>query len=174
RAGGGGGRPAVASLGRGSRGRRRAGRRMGPAGGRLRGAAPGRVAVPGGAHRLLPRAPGELQEARGRPLRRRAAEEPHGKDPPQGPPRRARGRVRGAPKAGAGAVRGRALGWGFSAPLGCDLRNAATTAVFAPPDVAAGRLPGGGITQRLPRIVGPARALDLLLLGTPLAARRAA
>src|SRR5437867_7464412 len=73
---------------------------MGPAGGRVRRAPPGRVTVAGGAHRLLPRARGELQEARGRPLRPRAAEEPHGKDPAQGPPRRARGRVRRPRRAG--------------------------------------------------------------------------
>jgi len=71
------------------------------------------------------------------------------------------------------AIRGDALGWGFALALACDVRIAATTAVFALPDVAAGRLPGGGVTQRLPRIVGPARALELLLLGTPLPARRA-
>ena len=72
------------------------------------------------------------------------------------------------------AIGGDALGWGFALALACDVRIAATTAVFALPDVAAGRLPGGGITQRLPRIVGPARALELLLLGTRLRAPRAA
>src|SRR5206468_2968662 len=72
------------------------------------------------------------------------------------------------------AIGGDALGWGFSLALACDVRIAATTAMFALPEVAAGCLPGGGITQRLPRIVGPARALELLLLGTPLLARRAA
>ena len=71
------------------------------------------------------------------------------------------------------AIGGHALGWGFALALACDVRIAATTAVFTLPDAAAGRLPGGGITQRLPRIVGPARALELLLLGTPLRARRA-
>ena len=84
------------------------------------------------------------------------------------------GAVAGLTKPVLAAIGGDALGWGFSLALACDLRIAATTAVFALPDVASGRLPGGGITQRLPRIVGPARALDLLLLGTPLAARRAA
>jgi enoyl-CoA hydratase len=40
--------------------------------------------------------------------------------------------------------------------------------------VSRGRLPGGGVTQRLPRVVGPSRALAILLLGEPVAARTAA
>src|SRR5207237_10223191 len=71
------------------------------------------------------------------------------------------------------AIGGDALGWGFSLALACDVRIAATTAMFALPDVAAGRLPGGGVTQGLPRTVGPARALELLPRGPRLRAPRA-
>jgi enoyl-CoA hydratase/carnithine racemase len=72
------------------------------------------------------------------------------------------------------AIQGDALGWGLSLALACDLRVAATGAVLGLPDVAEGRLPGGGATQRLPRIVGVARALELVLLGSRLPASVAA
>jgi enoyl-CoA hydratase/carnithine racemase len=72
------------------------------------------------------------------------------------------------------AVQGDAVGWGFALALACDVRVAATDAVFALPELREGRFPVGGATQRLPRIVGVARALDLVLLGTRLAARGAA
>ena len=67
---------------------------------------------------------------------------------------------------------GRAHGWGASLALACDLRVAASDAVLCFPEAAQGRLPGGGATQRLTRIVGPTRALELLLLGEPADARR--
>ncbi len=66
----------------------------------------------------------------------------------------------------AGAVRG----WGLSLALACDVRLAATTARLEAPEVAQGRLPGGGVTQRLTRIVGPSRALAILLLAEPVPA----
>jgi enoyl-CoA hydratase/carnithine racemase len=71
------------------------------------------------------------------------------------------------------AVDGEAAGWGFALALACDLRLATTRAVFSAPDVLAGRAPGGGLTQRLPRIVGVGRATSLLMLGTRLRARDA-
>src|SRR5207237_10164877 len=54
------------------------------------------------------------------------------------------------------AIGGDALGWGFSLALACDVRIASTQATFALPDVAGGCLPGGGLTQRPPRLAGPA------------------
>jgi enoyl-CoA hydratase/carnithine racemase len=63
------------------------------------------------------------------------------------------------------AIGGEARGWGFGLALACDLRIASARAAFSAPDVAAGRLPGGGLTQRLPRIVGTSRAMAMLLLG---------
>jgi enoyl-CoA hydratase/carnithine racemase len=72
------------------------------------------------------------------------------------------------------AVQGDALGWGFALALACDLRVASTTAVLALPQVGQGHLPGGGVAARLVRMVGTARAFDLLLLGTRVPAVRAA
>lgn len=72
------------------------------------------------------------------------------------------------------AVDGAAQGWGFALALACDVRIASRRAVFAAPDALAGRLPGGGLTQRLPRVVGTSRAMALLLLGERLRASAAA
>jgi enoyl-CoA hydratase/carnithine racemase len=72
-----------------------------------------------------------------------------------------------------GCVTGEVQGWGVALALACDLRVAASTAVLRLPEASAGRLAGGGVTQRLTRIVGPSRALDLLLLGTEVSARTA-
>jgi len=72
------------------------------------------------------------------------------------------------------ALQGDALGWGLSLALACDLRIAASTAALALPELGQGRLPGGGVIVRLARIVGVARALELVLLGTRLPAARAA
>ena len=66
-----------------------------------------------------------------------------------------------------GCLSGAVRGWGLALALACDLRLASTTAVLDLPEVARGRLPGGGVTQRLPRLVGPSRALGMLLLGEP-------
>src|SRR3546814_19669558 len=49
--------------------------------------------------------------------------------------------------------------------LACDLRIAAENARFALPETKLGLLPGGGGTQRLPRLIGLARALDMLISG---------
>lgn len=62
------------------------------------------------------------------------------------------------------AVRGRALSAGLELALAADIRLAADDARFALGDVAEGRVPRGGGTQRLPRVVGRAHALRLLLL----------
>lgn len=71
------------------------------------------------------------------------------------------------------AVDGEARGWGFGLALAGDLRIASTRAAFSAPELAAGRQPGGGLTQRLPRMVGTSRAMAVLLLGERLAARDA-
>lgn len=68
------------------------------------------------------------------------------------------------------ALDGAALGWGLGLALACDVRVASARAVLAAPELAAGTLPGGGVTQRLPRIVGSGRATALLLLGERLRA----
>ena len=63
------------------------------------------------------------------------------------------------------AINGNAIGQGLEMALACDLRIAARAARFALPNIASGLLPWDGGTQRLPRIVGRARALELLLTG---------
>jgi enoyl-CoA hydratase/carnithine racemase len=71
------------------------------------------------------------------------------------------------------AVRGEARGWGMALALACDLRIVATGATLSLPEAGIGRLPGGGVTQRLTRLVGPGRAADLVLLGRRLTGRDA-
>lgn len=63
------------------------------------------------------------------------------------------------------AIRGRALSAGLEVALACDVRIAEAGATFAMPDTAAGSVPRAGGTQRLPRAVGRAHALRLLLTG---------
>jgi enoyl-CoA hydratase/carnithine racemase len=72
-----------------------------------------------------------------------------------------------------GCLAGSVRGWGLALALACDVRVAATTTVLELVCVPEGRLPGGGVTQRLTRIVGPSRALAMLLLAEPIAAREA-
>ena len=63
------------------------------------------------------------------------------------------------------AIHGFCLGGGFEIALACDLRIASTDAVFGLPETGLGLIPGGGGTQRLPRLIGLGRALDLMLTG---------
>ena len=63
------------------------------------------------------------------------------------------------------AVNGHCLAGGLEIALSCDLRIASENATFGLPEVTRGIIPGAGGTQRLPRIVGPERALDLILTG---------
>jgi enoyl-CoA hydratase/carnithine racemase len=63
------------------------------------------------------------------------------------------------------AVAGVALGGGLEAALACDLRLAAENARLGVPEILLGVFPGAGGTQRLPRLVGPARAKEMLWTG---------
>ena len=63
------------------------------------------------------------------------------------------------------AVNGYCLAGGLEIALACDLRLASEQASFGLPEVTRGIIPGAGGTQRLPRLVGPERALDLILTG---------
>jgi len=71
------------------------------------------------------------------------------------------------------AVRGRAHSIALELALACDVRVADEGATFAMADTAQGRLPWGGGTQRLPRAVGRAQALRLVLLGEEIGAAEA-
>ena len=71
------------------------------------------------------------------------------------------------------AVHGYALGGGFEFVLACDLVVAARSAVFGFPEVGVGLSVTGGVTMLLPRLVGPLRAKQLLLLGERLDATQA-
>jgi enoyl-CoA hydratase len=77
------------------------------------------------------------------------------------------------PKPTIAAVNGFALGGGCEVALACDLRLAAEDARFALPEVKLGVLPGSGGLYRLPELVGPARALELMYLGEPISAGEA-
>ncbi len=71
------------------------------------------------------------------------------------------------------AINGAALGGGLELALLCDLRVAAPHASFALPETSLGIIPAAGGTQYLPRIVGAAKARELILLGTRLSAAEA-
>ncbi|MBV8860204.1 MAG: enoyl-CoA hydratase/isomerase family protein [Acidobacteria bacterium] len=71
------------------------------------------------------------------------------------------------------AVNGFALGGGCETAMACTIRLAAEHARFGQPEVKLGVLPGGGGTQRLPRLVGKGRALQLILTGEMVGAQEA-
>jgi methylglutaconyl-CoA hydratase len=87
-----------------------------------------------------------------------------------------RGALRGieaSPQVFIAAVNGAALGGGLELALACDLRIASDAAELGLPEVGLGIIPGGGGTQRLPRLVGVSRAKDLVLTGRRIGAAEA-
>jgi enoyl-CoA hydratase/carnithine racemase len=71
------------------------------------------------------------------------------------------------------ACNGLTYGGGFEMALGCDIRIASENAKFCMPEVTLGVFPGGGGTQRLPRIIPKGIALEMLLTGKPIDAKEA-
>lgn len=71
------------------------------------------------------------------------------------------------------AVHGFCLGGGFEIALACDLRIATADATFALPETGLGLIPGGGGTQRLPRLIGAGPALQLMMTGDRIDAQEA-
>jgi enoyl-CoA hydratase/carnithine racemase len=76
------------------------------------------------------------------------------------------GRIAAIPKVFIALIQGHALGGGLEIALACDLRFGARGSYkLGTPEVTLGLLPGNGGTQRLPRLVGVSRALDLMITG---------
>jgi enoyl-CoA hydratase/carnithine racemase len=71
------------------------------------------------------------------------------------------------------AINGFALGGGCELAMACTLRIAADTARLGQPEIALGLIPGYAGTQRLPRLVGKGRAMEMLLTGAPIGADEA-
>ena len=71
------------------------------------------------------------------------------------------------------AINGFALGGGCETAMACTIRIAVEAAKFGQPEVKLGLLPGGGGTQRLPRLVGKGHALQLILTGEMISAQEA-
>ena len=81
--------------------------------------------------------------------------------------------VAGVPRPVIAAVNGVALGGGMELALACDFRVVADTARLGQPEILLGIIPGAGGTQRLPRLVGPARAKELVWSGRQVGADEA-
>ena len=81
--------------------------------------------------------------------------------------------VANSPKPVVAAIRGYCMGGGLDLALACHARIASSDAVFAHPGGSLGIITGWGGTQRLPRLIGRGRALDMLVTGRRLDAREA-
>ncbi len=80
-------------------------------------------------------------------------------------------KIEGCSKPVIAAVAGFALGGGCELALACDFRIAADNATFGLPEIKLGLIPGGGGTQRLPRLIGVGRAKELLFTGNSINAQ---
>jgi enoyl-CoA hydratase/carnithine racemase len=82
-------------------------------------------------------------------------------------------RIAGLDRPAIAAIEGRALGGGLELALACTMRIGSASARLGLPEVKLGLIPGGGGTQRLPRLVGRGHALDMMLTGREVAADEA-
>src|SRR5579871_3424158 len=82
-------------------------------------------------------------------------------------------RLEEMPKPSVAAINGYALGGGLELAMACTIRVASPNARLGQPEIKLGILPGYGGTQRLPRLVGRGRALEMLLAGDPVDAAEA-
>ncbi|MCA0343095.1 MAG: enoyl-CoA hydratase/isomerase family protein [Proteobacteria bacterium] len=81
--------------------------------------------------------------------------------------------IEGARKPWVAAIHGSALGGGLEVALGCAWRVAVASASLGLPEVKLGIIPGAGGTVRLPRLIGPAAAVELVTSGSPVDAKKA-
>jgi enoyl-CoA hydratase len=82
-------------------------------------------------------------------------------------------RIEALPQPVIAAVAGYALGGGCELALACDFRIASEGTKFGLPEIKIGAFPGGGGTQRLPRLIGAAKAKEAILTGDPIGAEQA-
>ncbi|MGD0563235.1 MAG: 3-hydroxyacyl-CoA dehydrogenase NAD-binding domain-containing protein [Roseiarcus sp.] len=80
--------------------------------------------------------------------------------------------IENCPKPVVAAIHGTALGGGFEVALVCHYRVAVPSAKLGLPEIKLGLIPGAGGTQRLPRLIGPEKALDVILSGAPFGAKQ--
>jgi len=93
--------------------------------------------------------------------------------PPKGPAVNFSGSIETCSKPVIAAIHGTAFGGGLELSMTCHFRIAVPTAQFGQPEVKIGIIPGAGGTQRLPRIVGIEKALDMIVVGDPIGADEA-
>src|SRR3546814_9717741 len=82
-------------------------------------------------------------------------------------------RIEACTKPVVAAIHGTALGGGLEVALACHYRVAVPDAKLGTPEVKLGILPGAGGTQRLPRVVGVPKALEMVATGNPIGAKEA-